>query len=166
MPAHPIPERTPICDPFTGVIVQIGAHQALALSPDPETETIASGAFVIRYGVRFLQRPGQSIVPGLVVLDYGDMLTGEEAWNFLWHRSNLHPRAEVVGHRSDGGEDMVFFKTLDLSLSPEVLVYTDAQTTIPLARPTALITTDTNGLPTRLLEYLPIYATVEDWTAA
>lgn len=163
MPGQTIPERAPICDPFSGVILQAGAAQALALVPQPGIEAVASGSFVIRYGVRFLGRPGQSIVPGLVVLDYGDMLTGEDAWHFLWRRSNLHPRAEVVGFRSDGQDDMVFLRQLDFSLSPAVLVYADPAAAQPTAHPEALVAADTAGLPPRLLEYLPHHPTAADW---
>ncbi len=158
-----IPERVPVSDRFRGVIVQAGGAAALAVAAPPDAEVIASGEFTLQYGARFLGKPEQYIVPGLVVLDYGDMLTGEDAWNFLWHRSNLHPRAEVVGQRDDGREDIVFFRVLDLSLPPHVLVYDGAAL---VARVTALIARDTTGVPPRLLEFLPCYPTVEDWLLA
>jgi hypothetical protein len=163
MPGRTIPERAPVYDPFTGVVLQAGTAQALARAAQPGVEIPVSGDFLIQYGVRFLGKPERYIVPELVVLDYGDMLTGEEAWNFLWHRSNLHPRAEVVGCRDDGREDIVFFRNLDLSLPPQVLVL--SSTGALLARPTALIAPDITGLPARLVEYLPRYASVTDWLA-
>lgn len=163
MPGKAIPERAPVSDPFTGALVRADGASALASSAMTGVEVVASGAFVIRYGVRFLGKPEQYIVPGLVVLDYGDMLTGEEAWGFLWHRSNLHPRSEVVGLREDGREDVVFFRSLDLSIPPRVLVYEGGAL---LAQVTALIAGDTAGLPPRLLEFLPRYSSLEDWLAA
>jgi len=66
----------------------------LALQAIDGTPTVHSGTFTIRYGLRFLGKPHLSIVPGLVALDYGDMLVGAEAWEFITRRSNLHPRAE------------------------------------------------------------------------
>lgn len=161
-----IPERAPISDSFTGLVLQYGTAQALALTPQPGAEILASGDFVIRYGVRFLGKLHQSIVPGLLVLDYGDMLTGEDAWEFLFKRSNLHPRAEIVGYRNDGSDDMVFLRTLDFAVNPAVLAYPNLEATKPLAHPTALIATVTDNLPSRLLEYLPIYASLDEWQNA
>ena len=158
-----VPERAPVCDSFVGVLLQVKGAQALALTAQSGAETIAAGEFAIRYGVRFLDKPDQYIIPGLVVMDYGDMLTGEEAWNFLWHRSNLHPRSEVVGQREDNHEDVVFFRSLDLSSPPHVLVYQDTQAAAPMAQPVAIIASDTARVAPRLLEFLPCYGTVEDW---
>lgn len=161
-----IPERAPVCDHFTGVVLQAEGAQALVFAPQPGAEVIAAGEFIIRYGVRFLGKPEQYIIPGLVVMDYGDMLNGEEAWDFLWHRSNLHPRSEVVGQREDNHEDVVFFRNLDLSIPPRVLVYQDAWTAVPIAQPTAIIAADLTGIAPRLQEFLPCYPTVEEWMSA
>jgi hypothetical protein len=158
-----IPERAPIGDRFSGLVVTAAGRCALAQSPQPETQVTAAGDFIVRYGVRFLGKPHESIIPGLIVVDYGEMLTGEEAWDFLLNRSNRYPRAEVIGFRSDGRDDMVFFRQLDLSLTPEVLLYTQPSDVLPLARPTALIAAHTAGLPPRLLGYLPVFASVNDW---
>lgn len=161
-----IPERAPLGDTVQGHVIDYAGEQFLAtldIEAQPGSVEIASGTFTIRYGVRFLGKSFLSIVPGLVVLDYGDILTGDEAWDFLLRRSNLHPRAEVVGYRSDGKDDMVFIRDLDLALPVEVLVYRDAQATTPLARPVAVISSG-DTLPARLLEYLPRYASLSDWT--
>ena len=122
-------------DAWNGLVLQIGAAQVLSLVPQRDATVIAIGNCVIRYGLRFLGKLHQSIVPGLVVLDYGDFITGEEAWDFLLNHSNLHPRAEVVGYRSDGSDDMVTIKTLDMAVDPEVLVYADPSDAVPIARP-------------------------------
>jgi hypothetical protein len=147
------------------LILQYGNHQVLALTEQSETTTIGNGSFTIRYGLRYLGKLHVSIVPGLVVLDYGDFLTGEEAWEFLIERSNLYPRSEVVGYRNDGGDEMIVIKALDLSVPPEVLVYADAVATNPIARPTALIDSSESAFPPRLLEFLPRFASVTDWQA-
>lgn len=160
-----IPERQPIGDLFTGVILQHGTTQILASTPQPDVETLASGTFVVRYGIRFQGKLHQSIVPGLVVMDYGDMLVGEEAWEFLLKRSNLYPRAEVVGYRNDGTDDMVFLRALDFGVQPEVLVFTDAKAAKPIASPSVLIAETTDDLPPRLTEYLPHYPTFANWQA-
>ncbi|MEZ4666810.1 MAG: hypothetical protein R3E39_02620 [Anaerolineae bacterium] len=126
---------------------------------------MAEGNFTIRYGLRYLGRLHISIVPGLVVLDYGDMLTGEEAWDFLIRKSNLYPRSEVVGYRNDGTEDMVFIRVLDMAVTPEVLAYGTESDTKPLAKITALIAEDASGIPDRLLQYLPRYPSLSAWQA-
>ncbi len=164
MPRPPIPDRQPISDAFTGAVVQAGERYALTLTPGSAT-IFASGPLLIRYGVRYLGKPHLSIVPGLVVLDYGDMLTGDAAWDFLIHRSNRYPRAEVFGYRNDGRDEMMLVRALDFALTPEVLAYTDAQATTPVARPTALIApnADAAALPARLTEAIVRFDTLEDW---
>ncbi len=161
MPA--IPERQPIGDPFTGVVLQIGEAQALALSASPGAEIIASGNLIVRYAILYLGKPHLSIIPGLVALDYGDILTGEDAWNFLLKRSSPYPRADVLGYRNDGADEMIAVKQLDLAQPVDVYVYTDDNATIPTANPTALIAPLDVALPPRLLDYLPRYDSVEDW---
>jgi hypothetical protein len=158
-----IPPRQPIGETFNGVVLRYADRQALALTAQAGTETLASGQFVVRYGVRYLGTSFLSIVPGLLVLDYGDMLTGEDAWSFLTKKSNLHPRADVVGYRNDGQDDMVMVRTLDMGQPVEVLVYADEQATKPVYFPTALIVPSAEGLPPYLTEYLPCYDSLDAW---
>ncbi len=161
--AKPIPAREPLGDAFAGVVAALDSTQWLALHPLDGSQTSFEGTFIIRYGLRFLGKPHLSIVPGLVTLDYGDMLVGAVAWDFITRRSNLHPRAEVFGYRSDGRDEMMYVKNLDLALPVEVLVYPDAQAATPIARPVALIAPETTNLPPRLLQYLPRYDTLAAW---
>src|SRR5688572_2653366 len=101
-----LPERSPVSDEFSGVLIEIDGQQLLAPElPDDEVPFLLGGTLLIRYGLRYLEKPHLSIVPGLLALDYGDMLTGEEAWDFIQKRSNLHPRADVFGYRNDGVDD-------------------------------------------------------------
>lgn len=167
MPGRAIPEQKPVSDPFHGAVVQFAADQVLITGtvPDEAALVIASGELTIRYGVRLLGKPHLSFVPGLVALDYGDMLIGEEAWTFLFKKSNLHPRSDVVGYLNDGQADMMPVKKLDLTLSPEVLVYFDSGS-VPVARPTALIAPDLAGVPKRICEYLPHFTSLAEWQAA
>ncbi|MFO7320782.1 MAG: hypothetical protein DIU68_003555 [Chloroflexota bacterium] len=158
-----IPEPSPVEDLFTGIVLRHGESSALATAPEAGLEIIASGDLIIRYAIRYQGKTHYAIVPGLVVMDYGDLLTGEEAWDFLIKRSNLHPRAEVAGIRNDGADDMVFVKQLDLAQPVEVLVYADRASRTPLARPTALIGTSASDFPQRLSAYLPLYPNVATW---
>ncbi len=98
-------------------------------------------------------------------MDYGDMITGETAWDFLQKNSNLYPRSEVVGYRNDGKDEMMYVKHLDLVQPIEVLVFTNPTDTLPAARPSALIAPDdaVASIPPRLLQYLPRFKTLADW---
>jgi hypothetical protein len=165
VPGKTIPERAPIGDVFTGVILTLDAASALATEPQAGAEVLASGTFVARYGLRYLGKLHLSVVPGLVALDYGDFLTGEEAWDFLLKQSNLYPRSEVFGYRNDGADEMIVIKLLDISVPPEVLIYADTGAAQPLAKPTALIAPEGAVIPPRLTEYLPRYDSVDEWKA-
>lgn len=165
MPQNQIPERAPVSDPFTGFVLGCGDRQVLAVQPEAGTETLAHGSFVIRYGLRYLGKLHMSVVPGLVALDYGDFLTGEEAWDFLINGSNLYPRSEVLGYRNDGTDEMIVIKALDMSVPPEVLVYANADDNLPIAKPAALIAPTEAQFPERLLEFLPRFTSLEEWQA-
>ncbi|MBL8153286.1 MAG: hypothetical protein JNM70_03805 [Anaerolineae bacterium] len=159
----PIPDRQAVEDVFSGVLFRLQGHTALAVEAPSDCEVVASGSFVIRYGLRFLGKLHVAIVPELVALDYGDFLVGEDAWEFLLQRSNRYPRSEVIGHRNDGSDDMVFIRTLDMAVPPMVLVYENREATNPLASPTALIASQTDGLPERLCQFLPVYPQIDVW---
>lgn len=169
-----IPERAPLADRLTGLLLRVDDAALLATTPQAEGELLHSGPLVVRYGLRYLEKPFLSVVPGLVALDYGDLLTGEDAWDFLLKRSHLHPRADVFGYRNDGVDEMIVLKRLDLALTPEVLVYADDAATVPLASVAALIASaaetvtdgDSPALPARLLAYLPRYDSLAAWRAA
>jgi hypothetical protein len=161
--AKPIPAREPIGDTFNGAVVQIGILQALAPTPLEGAETVISGTLTVRYGVRYLGKPHLSIVPGLVAIDYGDMLVGDEAWEFITRHSNQYPRAEVFGYRNDGKDEMMYIKNLDLVQPVEVLVYASEAATTPAARPTALIAPADVDLPPRMRQHLPRYNSLADW---
>jgi hypothetical protein len=165
MPRSPIPERQPIGDSLTAAVIRLGEAQALAAAVSEGADVIYQGALIVRYGVRYLGKPRLSIVPGLIALDYGELLTGEKAWEFLMRRSNLYPRAEVFGYRNDGRDEMLTVKNLDLALPVEVLVYENDSAVTPIARPTALIADDNESanLPPRLLEYLARFPSIAAW---
>lgn len=166
MPPDPIPERRPVGDTFTGSLLKLDDTFLLVTANPTGTAPIVSGPLVVRYGVRFLEKPFLSIVPGLLALDYGAMLVGDTAWEFLLSRSNLYPRADVVGYRNDGHDDMVPVKWLDLAIPFEVLVYINDQDTMPAASVKALIAPRNADIPERILKNLPRYSTISDWQAS
>jgi hypothetical protein len=157
------PERVAVGDPFHGFTIIADGAQLLATEEQPDSETLLAGTLIIRYGIRYLGKPHLSIVPGLVALDYGDILNGEAAWEFLLRRSNLYPRAEVFGFRSDGRDEMMVVKNLDLALPPEVLAFATDSDIIPAARPVGLIGGDLSAVPLRIRKYLPHYESLTFW---
>jgi hypothetical protein len=160
------PARKPVGDSVSGAVVRIDAMPLLMLTPPADADIIASGDLIVRYGIRLLGKLHLSLVPDLLVLDYGDMLTGEDAWDFLLRRSHLHPRAEVFGYRNDGTDDMQLVRNLDLAAPLEVLVYTSADAAVPTARPIALIAPPDADLPQRLRTHLPHFTCIADWRSS
>ncbi|MCY3945767.1 MAG: hypothetical protein OXF44_05735 [Anaerolineaceae bacterium] len=132
---------------------------------DSAVETLASGPLLLRYGLVCLETPQHCLVPELVVMEYGELLSGEAAWDFLLHHSNLHPRAEVLGLRDDGEEDQLRVSRLDLAQTPRVLVWPaeSAGDATPMARPRAVIAEEPDSLPGRLRQFLPLYPSLADW---
>lgn len=158
-----IPEREPYAEMFMGALLRVDAHHALAAQSLDEAETLAEGDLILRYAVEYLGKPHLAIVPGLVALDYGEMLVSERAFNFILHQSNLHPRADVLGYRNDGEDDMISVKWLDREATPHVLVYADLDATTPLATVEALIVPPDVELTERLERYLPRHENLSDW---
>jgi hypothetical protein len=161
-----IPPRQPVSDDFEGFALRVDGQVCLA--HESFGTVLAQGALTVRYGARYLGKSFLSIVPGLVALDYGDFLTADAAWDFIRNRSNLYPRAEVFGFRSDGVDDMTWVRNLDLARPAEVLVYADATATRPLASVDALIVPAAalERIPARLRAALPHVETFDDWRAA
>ena len=166
MAQQKIPDRQPIHDTFSGIVNQYDNHYILSEQALPSTEIFAQGDFVVRYGITYLGKPHYSIVPDLVVLDYGDMLVSDEAWEFLINQSNLYPRADVLGFRNDGTDEMLVVKQLDFAVPFDVLIYQSESDNTPIAKLTALIAPESDSHPPRLIQYLPRYDTLADWQEA
>lgn len=157
-----IPDRAPHADPFRGVVLRVGDDDLLAAAPIAGADMIAAGNVVVHYGVRYLGKAWLALVPGLIAIDYGTFITGEDTLDFLLHRSNLYPRAEVFGYRADGVDEQMFVRQLDIALGLQPLVYADLTTTQAIASPIAFIG-DAADAPVRVAAHLPIYATLGDW---
>jgi len=166
MPKQQIPDREPVGDGFSGIISKFGNHLLLSITPITSADPIAEGDFVIRYGITYLGKPHYSIVPDLVVVDYGDMLVGEAAWEFLTKQSNLYPRADVLGYRNDGRDEMLVVKQLDLVVPFDVLAYTSESDHTPIAKLNAFIAPASDTYPEKLQQYLPRFDTITDWQAS
>ncbi len=137
----------------------------IGIDAPSDAHIIVGGDLIIRFGVLYLGKPFV-MVPGLIAIDYGIFLNGSDAWAFLLHRSNLYPRAEVFGYRSDGHDDMITVKMLDLAQPIRVLCYADTDATSAITPVDAVIAAPTHAISAQLSEYLPRYETWDDWQQA
>lgn len=156
-------QRQPIAERVTGVVTELDKQALLSPAELPEGSTIARGQLILRYGITFLGKPQLSIVPNLVVADYGELLNGEEAWAFLMTSAHLYPRADVCGILNDGRDEMVALKHLDFDCPFDVFVYRDIQDDCPLAALSALIADASPSYPERLLRRLPRFVSLSAW---
>lgn len=163
MPDIPNPQREPINELLSGTVSCFDGSYFLSSSVLPQAEIMIQGEIALRYGIPYLFNPQWTIVPDLVVLDYGDTLTGEAAWDFLMTSSHLYPRSDVLGFRNDGADEMVPLKQLDFDSPYSVFAYHGPEERQPVARLSALIGSDEGGFPGRLLQHLTCYASLDDW---
>lgn len=158
-------QRLAISDRLEGQVVLVGGIPLLTTLQDAPGEVLAAGPLLLRYGLVCLETPQHCLVPELVVMEYGEQLNGEAAWDFLLRHSNLHPRAEVFGRRDDGFEDQLRVSRLDLAQPPRVLAWPQSagDSTVPLARPVAVLSKAPEALPSRLRQFLPVHASLAAW---
>jgi hypothetical protein len=158
-----LPPRLPVGDAVEGSLITLDEHLLLVQTPPAEASITHAGPMILRYALVYLGRSYHAIVPELVAMDTGGGFSGEEAWDFLINKSNLFPRADVIGYREDGQEDMVTVKSLDLAAPVRTFVYSDESSRTPIGVLSAIVMQDTSQLPPRVLEYCAHYSTLEDW---
>ena len=156
-------QRQPISDQASGMVVEVDGHALLSAAELTVGEVIARGELILRYGITYLGKPHLSIVPNLVVADYGELLNGEEAWAFLMTSAHLYPRADVCGLLNDGSDEMVALKQLDFDYPFDVFAYQHSHDDLPLAKLSALIADDPVSYPQRLLKHLPRFENLSVW---
>jgi hypothetical protein len=157
MPQIPAPEL--VGDTLTASLYALDAGVALVLGTPPPLPPEAllrrPGPLTIRYALPYLQREA-AIVPGLFASEYGAMLVGREAWDYAMNHYVLHPRADILGLRSDGQQDQVMLRDLDFGREVVVLAYDSPDARVPLAQLAAYWTgPDAPPLPDLLVEHLP-----------
>lgn len=155
--------RQPLSECVSGVVTEIDGHALLSAKALPGGEAIARGDLILRYGITFLGKPHLSIVPQLVVADYGELLNGEEAWAFLMSSAHLYPRADVCGFLNDGEDDMVALKQLDFDHPFDVFVYRQLQDELPMLKLSALVAGEPAPFPERLTRQLPRFDSLSAW---
>ncbi len=159
------PQSLPIAERVRGHVSRVGAAALLSARYLEEGDPIAQGDLIIRYGITYLGKPHLSIVPDLVVADYGELLSGEGAWDFLMQSGHLYPRADVCGRRIDGEDDMIPLKLLDFDYPYDVFAYHQVEARRPFAKLASLIAPDPSAFPERLLKHLPRYESLSEWRA-
>ncbi len=157
------PHSEPISDLASGLATRVGGADLLSSAALAGGAMIASGEFVIRYGITLMGKPQFSIVPDLVVADYGELLTGEAAWDFMQRQGHLYPRADVCGYMNTGEREMLPLKLLDFDYPYDVFVYHYADDDLPFTKVSALVTAEPERFPARLREHLPHFTSLSAW---
>ena len=156
-------QRQPVSDTVLGLVTRLDHRALLSAGELSAGKVIARGELIIRYGITYLAKPHLSIVPDLVVADYGELLSGETAWDFLMNRGHLYPRADVCGYRNDGEDEMIVLKQLDFDYPYDVFAYLRTGDHRPFVALSALIAMDCATFPQRVQENLPCYGSVNTW---
>ena len=165
MTKRTLPERQPISDQISAFVTRFEDCALLSRACLEAGEVLAQGELMLRYGITYLGKPQLSIVPDLVVADYGELLAGESMWQFLMSSAHRYPRADAFGLNWDGGEEMVALKQLDFDYPYDVFVYRQDRDRKPLTRLSALIASDQSPFPHRLLAQLPRFDSLDAWRA-
>lgn len=160
MPSR-IPSPEYISESVEGAVYDLPAATALLLGTPPALLAAYTprlqGMLTLRYGIPCLTPATDAIVPGLMVGEKGGTLTGREAWDYMLRRFQMHPRADIIGVRSNGQTAQVWLRELDFGAAIKVFVYASPQTMTPTVAVTALVIgMDANPLPELLAQYLPI----------
>ncbi len=115
-----------------------------------------SGLIVLRFCIPLLYESHLALNPAYLLGERGGELYGWKAWDFTFKRYEMYPRSELTGLRTDGVEDVLFLKTLDIAAPVRIFAYPSVAARVPLSCVTKLVVKDELvELPERLLEYLP-----------
>lgn len=125
-----------------------------SLTPPAHAEIIQQGALILRYGLELLSMRGQ-FIPAYFESENGHIKTGRAAWEFIWAKFQLYPRAEVIGWGSDGADLHILMRDLDFGEGVQVLVYSDPQARTPLGKLGGVIAPNEAELPPILSAYAP-----------
>lgn len=129
-----------------GTLHETESGIVLAIHDEDDSERI-----ILRYGIEILQTP-HAMIPGLFLAERGGYKVGRDAWEWIWSRFQLYPRAEVIGFRSDGKDEHLYMRNLDFGSPVRVMAYEDDQARTPLATIGAVETQ--TALPELLQRYM------------
>jgi len=128
---------------------------AAPLAPPPSAQPLHTDSLTLRYGVELLKTPLYQMIPGYFETENGAIKTGRAAWDFLWAKWQLYPRADVIGMRSDGKPLHVWLRDLDWGAGVLVLAYPHPQAETALGVVRRLLAPPQAALPELLAQYLP-----------
>lgn len=92
------------------------------LQPPHNTTILLAGNITLRYGVDILQS-SHLLIPGYFETENGAVKVGKAAWEFMWAKWQLYPRADVIGVREDGQPTSLWVRNLDFGESPRIVAY-------------------------------------------
>lgn len=97
--------------------------------------TLLNGQIVLRYGVAYLYRPVDTLIPAWAYDDFQQEHKGLKALRFLEDKGERFPRADVVGWRADNGKrDDLYVKELDMARPYRVFAYSKPEERVPTHR--------------------------------
>jgi hypothetical protein len=158
-----IPDPVYVTEKVAGHVIDLGTKKLLVIGAIPSDlanyPALISGEIVIRYGIGTFVPMGDAVIPGLFAAEYGGMLVGREAWDYIQKNFQMHPRADVVGILLNGQKTQKFLRELDFGIPVRVFVYRNESETIPLTELSNLYVgaqSETVELPELLRMYLPL----------
>ncbi|GAB1422548.1 hypothetical protein MASR2M15_27820 [Anaerolineales bacterium] len=158
-----IPPRKAIEEYVDAKLYQIEDQVLLSSILYDEYKPIYAGSIILRFGIPLRGKAHLSIIPEIVALEYGAFFTGFDAWEFIYNSSNLHPRADVVGHLNDGSDDMIPLKHLELEGPVHVLAYAKDKEWRPISQIDAYIVHQPDEFPPLVMHYAKGYTSLEAW---
>jgi hypothetical protein len=139
----------------SGILWQSGDSLGLSIAPatvPAEMVVLQSETVFLRYAIP-LTRGTQVIVPGYFETENGAIRTGRAAWEFMWARFMMYPRADVIGMRADGERLHVLVRDIDFSEGVRVLAYPNEETNASLGVVSNLLREAGTTLPELLAKY-------------
>lgn len=144
------------CEQIDGTLWQQGEVLGICLpphTPPPGSVILLQGAITLRYGIELLKTPLYQIIPGYLETENGAVKTGRAAWDFLWAKWQLYPRADIIGVRSDGKPLHVWLRDLDPGEGVKILAYPHPDTPAALGVVAQVAAPAGAELPELLVKY-------------
>ncbi len=118
------------------------ALAALLLTPGDDNLDVPSGMMtlfrgqiVLRYGVAYLYRPLDTLIPAWAYDDFQQEYKGFNVLRFLADKGERFPRADIVGWRAGNGKrDDLYVKELDMARPYRVFAYSNPDERMPIHR--------------------------------
>jgi hypothetical protein len=147
-----LPEAAIYGQPNAAILALGALPEALA-----EQLLLHKGPLVIRFGLSFNQPSAKALLPGLLVSERGAVIVGRAAWDFMFKKFQLFPRADVIGMTPQGKAEQVFLRELDFGAPVRMFAYPSVEDNQPIAELKWLIAPTEVSWPDLVIRYLPIH---------